>query len=392
MKTIAESAQEMQKELVEVRNWLHQNPELGFKEVKTTRYIIDYLEKLGIEVVAWGGETGVIGLLKGIADGPVVALRGDIDGLPIQEQNECAYRSQTDGLMHACGHDVHTAWMLGAAALLAERRNELKGGVKFVFQPAEELVSGARAMVDKGVLDNPRVDAIFGVHNNPNISVGQIGLKGGPLMASTDTTFIKVRGKGGHGAMPHKANDPIMAAAAIIQGLQTLVSRKVDPLEPVVVSFGSIHGGAANNVIPEFVEMTGTVRTFNPEVRAEMPAMMRKLVEEIASAYGTEAELVYREDLPTVINSDELAAWARAPLNKVFGENGVICPTLSTGAEDFAVFLEDVPGVFLFIGVGNEAKGIVNQWHNPRFDIDEDALPLGAAALAQIAYDWVNKQ
>ena len=391
MKTIAESAKEMLPRLIEMRRDFHRNPELSFKEYRTTRLIAERLQNLGIEIVPWDGETGLVGLLHGVEPGPVIGLRADIDALPIQEQNDCEYRSTVDGVMHACGHDAHATWLLGAAELLAARRNELKGTVKFIFQPGEELAAGAKVMMEKKVLENPPVDVIFGAHNTPNLPAGQVGLKDGPLMANSINIAVTIKGKGGHGSAPHKTHDPIMAAAAIIQGLQTIVSRRVDPLEPCVISFGSIHGGQANNVIPEVVELTGTVRTFQPALTDELAVMMRELIDHIAIAHGVETEFVFRQVIPAVINTSDLAAWARAPLTEIFGEEGIVRPQPVMGAEDFAFFLERVPGAFLFIGVGNTEKGIVNQWHNAKFDVDESSLSLGAGGLAQIAYDWLKR-
>ena len=391
MKTIAESAKEMLPRLIEIRRDLHRHPELSWKEYRTTRLISEQLQKLGIEVIPWGGETGVVGLLHGGEPGPVIGLRADIDALPIQEQNDCEYRSTVDGVMHACGHDAHTACLLGAAELLAARRHELKGSVKFIFQPSEELADGAKTMMSKKVLENPQVEAIFGVHNTPNLPAGQVGLTDGPLMANSINIALTITGKGGHGSAPHKTHDPIMAAAAIIQGLQTIVSRRVDPLEPCVISFGSIHGGQANNVIPEVVELTGTVRTFQPALTDELAVMMRELIDHIAIAHGVETEFVFRQVIPAVINAPSLAAWLRAPLAEIFGEEGIVRPQPVMGAEDFAFFLESVPGAFLFLGVGNTEKGIVNQWHNAKFDVDESSLTLGAGGLAQIAFDWLKR-
>ncbi len=391
MKTFIERATEIQQDIIGFRRKLHKDPELSFKEYRTTEMIRQILVQCGVEVVEWGGETGVVGLLKGALPGPVIALRADIDALPVQEENDCVYRSQNSGVMHACGHDIHTAGLLGAAILLAERRDSLSGTVKFIFQPAEEINAGAKLMLEKGVLDNPAVSVIFGLHNMPGIPCGQVCLKAGGLMAAVDTTFLTINGVGGHGAIPHRTHDPITATAAIIQGLQTVVSRQVDPLDSVVISFGTIHGGDANNVIPEKVELTGTVRTFNPLLQAQMPERMRSVIDGIAAAMQTEAKFIYRKDLPVVFNPPELTEWCRGPLEKVFGPEGVINFPPCMGGEDFACFQEKVPGVFLFLGVGNEAKGIVNQWHNPHFDADENSLKYGAAALAQLAYNYMEK-
>ncbi|MBE3587548.1 MAG: amidohydrolase [Thermoanaerobacteraceae bacterium] len=390
MKSIAEHARELLPLLIEIRRELHRFPEVSFKEHQTTRLIGKYLTESGIEIIPWGGQTGVVGLLRGENPGPVIALRADIDALPIQEENEIEYRSQIPGVMHACGHDVHTVCVLGAAFILSKMRSDLTGTVKFIFQPAEEINAGAKEMVKMGVLKNPDVDVIFGLHNNPNLAVGQIGLKEGPLMAAVDTTFLNIIGRGGHGAIPHKSRDPIMAAAAIIMALQTVVSRQIDPLDPAVISFGTIHGGHANNVIPDRVELTGTVRTFSPALRARMPELMRSVILNTAAAMNTDAEFIYREDLPAVVNPPELTEWCRAPLRKIVGDDGLISPTPSMGGEDFAIYQEKVPGVFLWLGVGNVAKGIVHQWHSPRFQADEKSLQYGAGALAQLAFDYAS--
>lgn len=391
MKPLLAQATDIQDEVIDARRRLHRDPEVSFKEYRTSQFIKDILGGLGIEIIDWGGETGVVGLLRGDRPGPVVALRADIDALPIQEENECSYVSQNKGVMHACGHDVHTACLLGAARLLAENRENLKGAVKFIFQPAEEVNAGAKAMIAAGVLENPPVSAIFGLHNNPNIPSGQICLQAGGLMAAVDTTFLTIKGSGGHGAIPHRTRDPITAAAAVIQGLQNIVSRHVDPLEPLVISFGSIHGGDANNVIPEKVELKGTVRTFSPALRSQMPEQMRSVIDGIASAMRTTADFVYRQDLPPVVNPPDLVAWCRTSLEKVFGSGGIVTTAPVMGGEDFACFQEKVPGVFLFLGVGNPAKGIVHQWHHPQFNIDEDGLRFGATALAQLAVDYLDQ-
>lgn len=390
MKTIAQAALDRLPEIIALRRQIHRNPELSFKEYETTRLITDTLTQAGIEVLPWGAETGVVGLLRGNKPGPVAALRADIDALPVQEENDVPYRSQVPGVMHACGHDVHTASLLGAALILADYREEFPGSVKFLFQPAEEINDGAKLMVEKGVLKNPDVEVIFGLHNSPDIPAGKIGLKEGPLMAAVDTTFLTVKGVGCHGAIPHKSRDPITAAAAIIQALQTVVSRQVDPLDSAVVSFGTIHGGEANNVIPEKVELTGTVRTFNPVLREEMPGRMGTVIENTARAMNTEGHFVYRKDLPAVINPAPLTRWCRESLQKLLDVENLVIPIPSMGGEDFAIFQEQVPGVFLWLGVGNVEKGIVKPWHNPQFDADESALRYGAGALAQLAYDYLT--
>ncbi|HWR39993.1 MAG TPA: M20 family metallopeptidase [Patescibacteria group bacterium] len=390
MSTILERATRFSDRMTEIRRELHRYPEVAFKEYRTSKLIAKVLTETGIEVLPWGGETGVVGLLQGMP-GPVVALRADIDALPLQEENEFAHRSQIDGMMHACGHDFHTAALLGAAMVLAEQKASLKGTVKFIFQPAEEINTGAKAMLENGVLQNPAVNVIFGLHNSPNIPTGQVGIKEGPLMAAVDSTFLTVTGTGGHGAIPHMTKDPIVAVAAMIQGLQTIVSRQVDPQDAAVISFGTIHGGNAYNVIPEIVELNGTVRTFEPALRAKMPSMMRTMLDGIAQATGTKAELIYTNHLPAVLNPSALSRWCRGPLSRLFGEENLVTPTPSMGGEDFSLFQEKVPGVFLWLGTGNTALDINRQWHNPRFDVDETALKYGAAALTQLTLDYMEE-
>jgi len=388
MQSFLEQAHALAPRLAETRRILHAHPETGLQEHWTSAFIKERLLRLGIEVSPWGGETGVVGLLRASAPGPALALRADIDALPIREHNETPYRSTIDGCMHACGHDAHMSCLLGAAELLAARRGELKSTVKFIFQPAEECLNGAARMIEKGVLHNPDVAFIFGLHCMPDIEAGQIALKEGPLMACVGSTRLVIRGKGGHGAMPNKCRDPVLAAAGILQALQTIVSRRADPLEAVVISFGSIHGGAVGNVIPDSVELLGTVRGFKPELFDTLPETMNSLISHTAIAYGTEADFTFTREVSCVCNPADATAWVRRTLTKVFGESGILPAVPSMGGEDFALYQEKTPGVYCWLGTGNAAQGITNAWHNPRFDIDEAALPFGAAAYAQVAFDW----
>lgn len=386
-----EEARKLSDELIELRRWFHAHPELSFKEYETSKKIIGILKALDIEVMEEVAGTGVVGILRGGLPGKVVALRGDIDALPITEINDVPYKSTVEGVMHACGHDSHMTSLLGAAMLLAARREELPGTVKFIFQPAEEINQGARAMIAEGVLKNPEVDAIYGLHNSPNIPAGQVGVKAGPLMAAVDTTKMKIYGVSGHGAVPHKANDAIVAASSVIMNLQTVVSRKVSAFESAVVTFGTIHGGMANNVISEYVELTGTCRTYNPEVREKLPALMENIVTRTCEALECRGELEYEFTLPAVINHPEIAAIGREAVVKIVGEEGAVEPELTGGGEDFALYQQEVPGCFYFLGVRNEARGIVNEWHAQNFNIDESALWVGAGVLAQSAYEYLSR-
>lgn len=371
-------------ELIEFRRDLHMNPELSFKEFRTTQKIKDKLLSLGIEIIDIGLETGVVGLLRGKKDGPTIALRGDIDALPIQELNDVPYKSRIEGVMHACGHDLHTTSVIGAAIILAGIRDELEGNVMFVFQPAEEINAGAKLMVEKGLLTNVKADLIFGVHNNPEIPWGKIAIKRGGLMAAVDTIRIKVKGKGGHGAIPNATRDPIIAAAAMLMNLQTIVSRNVSPLESAVISIGTFHSGTANNVISELVEMSGTVRSFDPKVREMLSKRIKEVLEDTAKAYMVDVELEYIFDLPAVFNSDELTKLAYDATKEILGEENIVDPIPSMGGEDFAIFMEKTPGFFFWLGVGNKEKGITHVWHNPKFDGDDRAIINASAAMSNM--------
>lgn len=379
----------IENKLIEIRRHLHMNPELSFKEHETGKFISKILTELGIETIEKVGKTGIVGILKGSKEGKVVALRADIDGLPIIEKNEVPYKSKNEN-MHACGHDVHTTCVLGAAIILSSIKESLPGTVKFIFEPAEEINKGALAMIKDGALENPNVDAIYGLHNSPNIPVGYVGVKHGPLMAAVDTIKIKIYGESGHGAVPDKARDAIVAASAVVQNLQTIVSRKISAFETVVVSIGTIHGGKANNVISDYVEMTGTVRTYNPIVRKRIPKLMKQIIEDICLALDTEGKLDYEFTLPAVINDENITEIGRTAVEKVFGKKSIVIPQLSGGGEDFALYQQKVPGCFYFLGVRNEAKGIVHEWHHPQFNIDEKALQIGAGVLAQSALEFLT--
>ncbi|MBC7323475.1 MAG: amidohydrolase, partial [Acetomicrobium sp.] len=283
---VTKLSKSMSEELRALRRDFHQFPELSFKEFETARKIAIYMKELGYEVKENVGKTGVVALLKGAKENPTVALRADIDALPVKEMTGLSYASKNDGVMHACGHDIHVTCALGAAKILASLKDELQGSVIFIFQPAEEINAGAKAMIDDGVLENPNVSMIFGLHNNPEIPVGKVGLKEGPLMAAVDSTFITIRGQGGHAAYPHRVIDPIVCASSIVMNLQTIVSRNVDPQKSAVISFGSINGGIANNVIPDEVKLTGTVRTFDEGLRDSIEGWMKRTVENTASSLG----------------------------------------------------------------------------------------------------------
>lgn len=370
---------------------LHRNPELSYQEKQTTAYVADRLKQLGIAVTTWDDLTGLVGLLEGGKPGPCVALRADIDALPVTETSGLPHSSNKSGVMHACGHDGHTAALLGAAEMLSRHRDELRGTVKFLFQPAEETLTGAKAMLGKGVLDNPRPEFVFGMHNYPSFPTGVLGMSAGPIMASAASTTLVVSGVGGHGAVPESTKDPVVAAAGIITAVQSIVSRQIPPREPAVITFGSIHGGTAGNIIPETVEIKGTVRAFSKEIFDSLEERMRSVITATAAAYRTTAEFTFVPVVPTLENKPELVEWVMGPLAEVVGKEGIVPVIPSMGSEDFAHFSSVVPGLFCFFGIGNEAKKSTVSWHNPAFIMDEQALPIAAATHAQVAYAWLTR-
>ncbi len=391
MSTVQALMKEYESRLVALRRDLHMHPELGFKEHRTTEKIKATLAEFGVTVLDLGLETGVVAMIEGSGDGPTVALRGDIDALPIQEENEVPYKSTINGVMHACGHDVHTTSLLGAGIMLARMRDHFRGRVKLFFQPAEEINEGARLLIDHGAMQDPKVEAVFGLHTSPAIEVGQVGVKSGGLMAAVDTVRITVKGLGGHGAIPHATVDPVVASCAMVTNLQSIVSRNIDPLDSVVVTIGTINAGIANNVIPEQVSLTGTARSFEPSVREQLPELLRRVVNNSVAAYGATAEVEYIYHLPAVYNDSALREVAATVVTEVCGEDGIVEPKPTMGGEDFALYMQEAPGFFYWLGTGNKEKGFVHQWHNPRYDTDEGALPIGSAVLALSALKFLAK-
>lgn len=382
----------IERELIELRRQLHRRPELSFEERWTSAFIADYLEKLGLAVRRNVGRTGVVGVLRGARPGPTVALRADMDALPVTEESGAPYASENPGVMHACGHDTHVACLLGAAKLLTGARAQLGGNVVFLFQPAEEIGAGADAMLADGAFDDPRPEMVFGLHNHPEIPVGKVAIKAGPLMAASASITIKVRGKGGHGAMPHRDIDPIVAASAIVMNLQTIVSRNVNPLEPAVVTIGQFHAGTAGNIIPETAELTGTIRAFDEGLYNELPKQIERVITNTAAAFGAAAELKVHQSIPApVVNEERSTAIIERAVVKALGQDAVVRPTPSMGGEDFALFQKRVPGCFVWLGVGNPEIGAVHPWHSPHYKVDERALKIGAYTLAQAAADAIDE-
>jgi amidohydrolase len=366
-----------------LRRDFHAHPELGFHEVRTSGIVAQELNKLGLEFTSGIAGTGVVALLEGAKPGPVILVRADMDALPILEETGAAYASQNPGVMHACGHDGHTAILLTVVKMLLAHRDELAGTVKFMFQPAEEGMGGAEKMIEAGVLENPKVETVLGLHVWNEQPVGWFGISNGPMMAGAEIFKIKVEGKGGHGAAPHQTKDPVLAAAQIISALQGIVARNVAPIQTAVVSVTTIHGGETFNVIPPSVTMTGTIRTFEPEVRAIVLQRFEETVHGVAHAMGCQATIDMERLTPATINTPETAMRIQAIARQLFPDARIESGNYITmGSEDFAFMLEKVPGCFFFVGSANPEKGLDAGHHHPKFDFDEVALPRAAALMA----------
>jgi len=380
----------LKEQLISWRRDFHRHPELGFQEFRTSSIVAKYLSSLGMEVQTGVGKTGVIGLLEGSQPGPVVMLRFDMDALPIQEANQTDYVSQTPGVMHACGHDAHTAIGMGIAQLMMKYRDELKGTLKFVFQPAEEGCGGALAMIADGVLEDPKPEVALGLHVWNDQRLGFLAAGSGGVMAAADIFTIKVQGKGGHGAQPHLCVDAVLVAAQIVTALQSVVARNVNPRQTAVVTVGTIHAGTAFNIIADAAELTGTIRTFDTFVREEIVRRMTEVVENTARALGASATLEVKAISPATINADRPAQLVREVAIEILGAENVTADQFAMTAEDMSEFLNRVPGCFFFIGSANAEKGLKAAHHNPHFDIDEDVLPLGVAVLSEAAVRYLN--
>lgn len=375
--------------IVEMRREFHMHPELSMREGRTAKRIMEELTRMGIPNVSIAG-TGVLGTIKGKYEGKTIALRADIDALEITEKSDVAYKSQVDGVMHACGHDTHAAMLLGAAGILNDMKDELKGTVKLMFQPGEEVAKGAKKMIEEGVLDG--VDEVFGMHVMGNIPSGKVAIGSGARMASADLFKITVKGFGGHGSMPHLAVDALLAASAIVMNLQSIASREVSPMDTVVVSVGKLVSGTRFNIIADEAVMEGTTRCFSYEVRDKLPGMMKRIIKSTAETYRAEAELEYNFLTAPTINNEESTERARKSIEKIMSKEAVMELPKMAGSEDFSEYLEKVPGTFACLGTANEAKNTCFSNHHPQFDVDEDMLEYGAALHAQYAVDFLNEQ
>ena len=396
---------EIEGKLIDWRRDFHQNPELSNREFKTAEKIAKHLTDIGLQVETNIAKTGVVAILEGDQPGKVIAIRADIDGLPVTERNDLDFKSEVKttflntetGVMHACGHDTHIAILMATAEVLSKHKDKIKGRIKFIFQPAEEgpppgEEGGAKLMIKEGVLENPKVDAIFGLHINSQTPVGTIKYKTGGIMASVERFVINVRGKQTHGSQPWSGVDPILISAKIIDGLQTIISREADLTnEAAVITVGKITSGTRFNIIPESSEMIGTVRTLDPKMREMIEKRMKDMVEGIAKAYGGEASIIFQNNTSITYNDEELTARILPSLQTVAGEENVIIMKATTGGEDFSFFQEKVPGVYFFLGGMTAGNTESFPHHTPDFMIDESGLLLGVKAFTQISIDYLNQ-
>jgi hippurate hydrolase len=381
--SIIDSVRPLHARLAAIRRDIHAHPELAFEEHRTAELVARHLEALGIETHRGIGGTGVVGVVRGGRSLRAIGLRADMDALPITERNEFAHRSTIAGCMHACGHDGHTAMLLGAAEALAARR-DFEGTVYLIFQPAEEGEGGGRVMIEDGLFDRFPMEAVFGLHNWPGMAAGNFAIHSGPVMAGADRFDILVRGVGAHGAMPHLGVDPVPAGAALVQAVQTIVSRSLDPLDAAVVSVTRFHAGEAYNVIPDRAELCGTVRTFSASVRERTEAALRRICEGVAAAFGVQVELDYRAGYPPTINAADEAALCAEVARAIVGPDRVDSDARpSMGAEDFAYYLQHRPGAYVWLGNGPGVGGCT--LHNPHYDFNDELIPVGVAYWTELA-------
>lgn len=377
-------AQDIKDWLIEVRRDFHRHPELGMKEFRTSQKIEEYLKGMGIEYEKNVAKTGIVGIIKGNKGGKTVALRADMDALPITEENKVEYKSTIDGKMHACGHDAHMTILLGTARILNDMKDEIKGNIKLFFQPAEETVGGAKPMIEEGVMENPKVDVVFGLHVAPEIPVGEIGVKYGKMNASSDSIKIVIHGESTHGAYPHSGVDALLIASHVVVTLQSIVSRNLDPRDSAVITIGAIHGGERGNIIANKIEMIGTVRTLSPQTRKEVLERIEKIVTDLSQSMGGKGEVFIEPGYTALINDDDMVDLVKRNAENILGKERVrIIKEPSLGVEDFAYFLEKAPGAYFRLGCGNIEKGIIHDGHHCLFDIDEDCLSIGTALQVQ---------
>ncbi|QXM06600.1 M20 metallopeptidase family protein [Crassaminicella indica] len=380
MEKIMKKSEQIKDWLINIRRDFHQYPELGMQEFRTSKKICKYLEKMNISYNNNVVNTGVVGLIQGKYDGPTIALRADIDALPIQDGKKVLYKSKNDGVMHACGHDAHTAILLGAGKVLNEMKDQIHGNIKLLFQPAEETVGGAKPMIEEGVLKNPEVDAVFGLHVDADLDTGKIGIKYNQMNAASNTIEIHIYGKSTHGAYPHEGADSILIASHVVVALQSIVSRNVAPTDASVVTIGKIIGGTQENIIADHVVLVGTVRNINEATRKEVMKRIEDIVKIIPKALGGRGELIQTEGYRTLVNDDRMVDIVVNSVKNILGEDKLhFIEEISLGVEDFAYFAAEKPSAFFRLGCKNLEKGIEGKHHHPCFDIDEDCLTIGVA-------------
>jgi len=380
-------------EIIRIRREIHQKPELAYHEEFTSKLVAEKLEALGIQVKRGVGGTGVLGILKGPRQGKVVALRADMDALPMDEMADVEFKSKIKGVMHACGHDTHVAMLLGAAKLLANHKDDLNGTVKFLFQPAEEHGGrgGAKPMIEDGVMKDPEVDYVFGLHIDGDHNSGVLGFRAGPFAASPDRFEVRIIGKGGHGSSPHQTIDPVYVAAHVIIALQGVSGRMIDPMQPFVISVGAIHSGTKENIIPDEALLQGTIRTLDEATRKRAKAKVEEVVKGVCKAFGAKAIVEFEKDAyPVTVNDEKVTEQAMKIARKIRGGTKVKVIEPMLGGEDFSRFLHEAPGTFYFLGTRNPAKGCIYPNHSSRFKVDEDVLKYGAASLALLAAEFTD--
>lgn len=375
--------------VIEMRREFHMYPESSFEEFRTSKRVKEELDKMNIPYQSLAG-TGVLATIEGPNSGKTVALRADMDALNIQETSDLDYKSKNDGKMHACGHDGHTAMLLGAAKMLMDIKNEIKGTIKLIFQPAEEIGAGAKKMIEESNFMDT-VDSVFGIHLWSDIETGKVSVEEGVRMAASDKFTIRIKGKAGHGSMPHQTVDTVVVGSSIVMNLQSFVNREISPLDSAVLSIGSFNAGTSFNIIAGEATLIGTSRYFKPEIREKFPEAINRISKGIADSYRASAEVEYIYGLPPTINEKESSELAQGSVEKLLGKSGNVSMEKTTGAEDFAYFLEKAPGAFAFVGMRNEEKGASYPHHHDKFNIDEDALEIGSSLHVQYALDFLNK-
>lgn len=389
MSRVKELVEKYKDYAVEMRREFHMYPEPSMKEERTSQRIIEELESIGLKCER-SAETGVVCLINGGSKGKVVALRADMDALELEEENDIKYKSKNEGLMHGCGHDVHTACLLSVAKILNEMKDEFAGTVKLLFQPGEEIAMGAKKMVEEGVLDG--VDGIFGLHIWNDLETGKVSVEAGERMASVNKFSINVSGKGGHGSMPHQGIDPLVAASAIVMNLQSIVSRELSPMDSAVLSIGIFKSGSRFNILPDKAYLEGTTRCFSREINDNFEDIIRRIVEDTAASYRAKASLDYQKLALPTINDPDMSEIASGAVEKIVGKNGLAHVDKTTGGEDFSFFGAEIPAAIAFVGGKDKEKEENYPHHHPKFNIDEDSLEIAAGLYVQFALDFLEKE